>query len=72
MSYYSDNDWVFENKWIPGTTLPDFTIFGFHTGKLLEFMIEGSDEIFRGPYQGYGMFGYSCVENVMAWRPVDE
>lgn len=53
--------------------LPDFTYWGFHTGRKVEFrLING--EIRTDIYQGYGLFGvgagYQWQSEVVAWREI--
>lgn len=50
------------------TTLPDFTVYGFHTGKQLEYRLkDGTEHV--GIYQGWGVFGTGeGRQDVIAWR----
>lgn len=36
--------------------LPDFTMYGFHTGRHVEFRLNDG-RVLTGIYQGYGVFG---------------
>lgn len=53
------------------TTLPDFTVHGFHTGRTVRY--KTADELVReGIYQGWGVFGKGVDQrqDVIAWQPV--
>lgn len=62
------------DKW-NAAYLPDFTVHGFHTGKLVDFMLSDGREL-TGIYQGYGLFGKDPMYDwmagevhVQAWKP---
>ena len=62
-----------ENYWhkIPYQGLPDFRVYGFHTGKTVEVRQNGTQETKRVKYLGYGEFGGfgETLKNVTHWRP---
>lgn len=48
--------------------LPDFRIFGFHTGRMVQVRrANGTESVEK--YHGYGMFGKEMFEDVTHWRP---
>ena len=54
--------------------MPDFRIFGFHTGTVMEVML-ADKTVHRASYQGYGEFSKGSFtefyKNVIAWRKFD-
>ena len=55
-------------NWIAISELPDFRIYGFHTGKKVEVRYaDGEEDVVI--YHGYGMFGKDNREDVTHWRP---
>ena len=51
------------------TEPPDFTVYGFHTGKKIEFRLKDGREI-AGIYQGWDVYTSDGVDyiDVVAWR----
>lgn len=60
-----------KSAWIELTdrTMPNFTIYGYHTGKLIQVRRESGLEL-KTIYQGWGLFGDgNGFQDVTHWRP---
>lgn len=49
-------------------SLPDFRVFGFHSGRRLDVVYEDGSFAESVAYHGYGMFGEGLREDVSYWR----